>query len=254
MHRLALHDARRDDLERPRLIGLQRALLLEVQGLREWVHHAAEERLTDLRLRDEPCRVRLVALADLVVRTEQHAADRVLFEVQRDAHNPVAEVDQLLRHGLREAIHLRDAVANLQHNPGAGQLKLFLICSEPVVKDRSHLFRSHRQLRSLPQLRACIHRSALHHSLADTLQARPQAGIQHSVPDPHRDASKQIRIHDCINHDTLPKPCRQRRREPLGLVVRQRTSRTLSSRPLPRRQAAGRHPHPSPTLRGDRSQ
>ena len=53
-----------------------------------------------------------VAFLDGVVLAEEHAADAVLFEVQRDAEHAVRELEHLAGHRLVDAVDARDAVAH----------------------------------------------------------------------------------------------------------------------------------------------
>ena len=59
-----------------------------------------------------PVRLTVIAFLDLREVAEQHRADAVLFEVQRDAEHAVRELEHLARHRALDAVHARDAVAD----------------------------------------------------------------------------------------------------------------------------------------------
>ena len=65
---------------------------LAVDRLAERVDDAAEQRVADRHLGDAAGGADLVAFLDLVVVAEDHDADAVLFEVQREAHDAVREL------------------------------------------------------------------------------------------------------------------------------------------------------------------
>src|SRR5262245_47361875 len=64
----------------------------------------------------------LVALLDPVPLAEQHGADVVGLEVQRETRHVVRELEQLHRHDVVEAVHARDAVGDRQHRAHLGEV------------------------------------------------------------------------------------------------------------------------------------
>ena len=108
-HRLPIDDARRQALDRRELLGQDRALA--VDRLAERVDDAAEHLFADRHRDDAAGALDRIAFLDLAVLAEQHAADAVLFEVQRDAEHAVRELEHLARHGALAAMQARDAVA-----------------------------------------------------------------------------------------------------------------------------------------------
>src|ERR1051326_7035664 len=116
------HDARCDDLDRPRgHVGWQRALTVE--RLAQRVHHATDQLRTDRDRGDAPGAAHLVAFFDVRVRPDDHDADRFFFEVQSDAHDLLfGELDQLERADIAEAIHARDTVTHLDHRANLTRL------------------------------------------------------------------------------------------------------------------------------------
>ena len=109
LHRLAIDDAGREALDRRELLGRDRALA--VDRLAERVDDAAEHLFADRHRDDAAGALDRVAFLDLGVLAEQHGADAVLFEVQRDAEHAVRELEHLAGHGALAAVHARDAVA-----------------------------------------------------------------------------------------------------------------------------------------------
>ena len=83
LHRLPVDDAGRQAFERIELRGVDRALA--VDRLAERVHHAADHRLADRDRHDAAGALHLVAFFDLPVVAQQHRADLIFFQVQRDA-------------------------------------------------------------------------------------------------------------------------------------------------------------------------
>ena len=108
--REAIGDARRQPLDGRELVGRDRALA--VHRLAERVDHAAEHRVAHRHRDDAAGALDLVAFLERVELAEQHGADAVLFEVQRDAEQAVGKLQHLAGHGLVHALHARDAVAH----------------------------------------------------------------------------------------------------------------------------------------------
>ena len=97
-------------------------LALAVERLAERVHHAADQRVADRHLDDATGRLDLVALLERGVVAQDQGADRLLLEVEGHPHDPVAEVEELLRKGAGEAVDLRDAVAHLDDGADAADV------------------------------------------------------------------------------------------------------------------------------------
>ncbi len=113
LHRLPVDDAGGEALDREELLGLDRPLA--VDRLAERVDDAAEHRVADRHRDDAAGALDLVAFLDLLVVAEQHGADAVLFEVQRDAEHAVRKLDHLAGHRPLDAVHARDAVTDRNH-------------------------------------------------------------------------------------------------------------------------------------------
>ena len=85
---------------------------LPSSGLPEGVDHPAEHRLADRHGHDAPRPLDGVALLDLGRFAKQHHADAVLLQIQRDAEDPVRELEHLGGHRAVDAVQPRDAVAD----------------------------------------------------------------------------------------------------------------------------------------------
>ncbi len=120
-HRLALDDAGSLELGRTLLVGVDVALAVE--RLAERVDDATQHLLADGDLEQRAGALDRVALDDLVPRAEQHDADVVGLEVQREARDAVRQLEHLEGHRVLEAVHTRDAVADRQHGSDLGQLR-----------------------------------------------------------------------------------------------------------------------------------
>src|SRR5262249_50697472 len=108
--RLQLDAARLGRLNRP----------LAVDRAAERVDDAAEQRLADGNRRDLPGALDAVAFANVAVLAHDRDADVVFFDVQHEAANAAAELDELSRFGAVEAVDARDAVADAEHRAGLG--------------------------------------------------------------------------------------------------------------------------------------
>ena len=108
---LPLHHRRRLQFQRAAGVGLDVAL--SVDRLAERVDHPAEERVADRHRQHLAGALDLLALFDLLEVAEDHRADAVLVEVQRDAEHPAGELEELLRHHRGQALDVGDAVTGV---------------------------------------------------------------------------------------------------------------------------------------------
>ena len=120
LHRLAVNHAGRLELRRARLVGVDVALAVERAA--ERVDDAAEQLVADRDLEQPAGALDLVALLDLVPLAEQHRADVVGLEVQREAGHVVRQLEELHRHDVVEAVDARDAVRHGQHRAHLGEV------------------------------------------------------------------------------------------------------------------------------------
>jgi len=138
VHALAGDDAGRLDLDLARLHGVDGTLA--VDGDPEGVDHPADQRVADADLGDLARALDRVALAHLFKVTQQRDADVVLFQVQHQADDVVAKVQQLAGHGRLQAIHARDAVAGLQHGAGLHDGDLLIESFDLLADDLADFF------------------------------------------------------------------------------------------------------------------
>ena len=111
VHRLALHDGGRLQLERAAGLGLDRAEA--VDRLAERVDDAAEEVVADGDGEDLAGPLDLLALVDPAEVAEDDDADVGDVEVERDAERAVGELEQLVRHRRGQALDVGDAVTGV---------------------------------------------------------------------------------------------------------------------------------------------
>src|SRR6185437_15714411 len=107
---LAVHDAGGEALEIVALRALNRAFI--VQGLAERIHHAADQLVADGHGHNLVGALDGIAFANFRVIAEEHGADLIFLEVQRNAEDAVRKLDHLAGHALIEAVDARDAVAD----------------------------------------------------------------------------------------------------------------------------------------------
>ena len=71
---------------------------------------------------------------------EQHGADAVLFEVQRDAEHAVRELEHLAGHGALDAVDAGDAVADRHDGADFGHVDVHGVVADLVADDFGNLF------------------------------------------------------------------------------------------------------------------
>ena len=134
---LALHDARRLELERAGLVRLDRAE--PVERLAERIDDAADEGVADGNAHDLAGALHGLALGDELPVAEERAADVVLLEVERDAGDAVLELEHLHGHAVLEAVHAREAVSDLQHRSDLGEVGVDVVGLDPLLENRGDL-------------------------------------------------------------------------------------------------------------------
>jgi hypothetical protein len=151
VHRLALDDGRRLQLQRPATIGLD--LAEPVDRVAQRVDDPAEERVTDGHREDLAGAADLLSLLDPAVLTEDDDADLPHLEVQRETQRAVLELQQLVRHGARESLDLGDAVHRLQDAADLlARARARVVGLDELVQRVADLLRTDRQLRHLASL------------------------------------------------------------------------------------------------------
>src|SRR5262249_36820427 len=112
-----------------------------VDWLTERVDDAADKLLADRYRDDSAGPLHRVSLANLRVFAEQHRADAFFLEVERDAVDAVGELEHFARHGLLDAVHARDAVANRHDRADLGDVHVDSVAADLVANDFGDFFR-----------------------------------------------------------------------------------------------------------------
>ena len=120
LDRLALDDAGGLELGRAHLVVVD--LALAVERAPERVDDAPEQLLADGDLEQRAGALDGVALEDPLPVAEQHGADVVGLEVQRQAGDAVGQLEHLEGHAVLQAVQAGDAVGDRQHGADLGQL------------------------------------------------------------------------------------------------------------------------------------
>ena len=97
---------------------------LAVERAAERVDDPAEQRVADRDLEQRAGALDGVALDDLLPVAEQHRADVVGLEVEREPDDVVGQLEHLERHRVLEAVDARDAVGDREHGADLGQRAL----------------------------------------------------------------------------------------------------------------------------------
>ena len=87
-----------------------------------------------------PVRLTEIAFLDLLELAEQHGADALLFEVQRDAEHAVRELEHLAGHRVLDAVHARDAVADRDDAADFGDVDVDREAADLLADDLGNLF------------------------------------------------------------------------------------------------------------------
>ena len=76
-----------------------------------------------------------VAFANLRVVAEQHGADLIFFQVQRDAEHAVRKFQHLAGHAAVQPVHARDAVAHRNHRADFLDRDRLLVISDLLAQN-----------------------------------------------------------------------------------------------------------------------
>ena len=79
---------------------------------------------------------------DFPVVAQQHGADAVLFEIERNAEDSVRELEHLAGHRPLDAVHARDAVTERNHASDFGHVDLHRVAADLVANNLGDFFRS----------------------------------------------------------------------------------------------------------------
>jgi hypothetical protein len=143
LDRLAGHDARRLELDWPRLARLD--LAGAVERLAQRVDDAPDQLVADGHAHDLARPAHRLALGHELPVAEERAADVVFLEVEGDAGHAVLELEHLHRHTVLEAVDAGQAVADLEHRADLGEVRLDLVLLDPLLENRGDLFRANLQ-------------------------------------------------------------------------------------------------------------
>src|SRR5690606_27692972 len=99
------------------------------------------------------------ALFDARDLAEHDDADRVLVEVESEAERAVVEAEQLVRHGAREPLDVRDAVGRVDDGADLGRRGLGrLVAGDEVLERGTDLVRADRDVCHVSSLEWCVGR------------------------------------------------------------------------------------------------
>src|SRR4030095_5091521 len=210
LHRAPIHDARGVSLDRPEFRGRDRPLAVDRKT--ERVDDAPDPRLAHRNLGDPVGALDRVAFLDRAVLAEQHGADLVLLEVEHHADDIARELQQLAGHRLLEAVHARDAVADLDHAADLLQVDLRLEARELALDDLADLSGLDHAGSPLPFPQAFPHPREL----------AIETAVHDHAADLGHEAAEQMLVLDLFDHDV----------QWLGAagVARQRATEALAQR------------------------
>src|SRR2546426_723443 len=138
-HGLAFDHPGRPDLHPPELLGLNRPL--PVQRGADRVHDPPDDGLPNGDFRNPARPLDEIPLLDMLVGAQDHRADVVLFQVQRDPLEPAGKLQQLAGHRPIQPVDLGDAVPDLEHGADFGHVYLLLEGLHLISEEISSIIR-----------------------------------------------------------------------------------------------------------------
>ena len=111
--RLTINHAGSDFLNRIIFVGQDRSAI--VDRITQRIDDATDQRLAYRNLHDAAGAFDQVAFLDLLKIAEQHDADLVFFQVEREPAHVVRKLEQLAGHDSFQTVNFGDAVADLDH-------------------------------------------------------------------------------------------------------------------------------------------
>jgi hypothetical protein len=109
-HRLTGDDARRDLLDWRHIVGIDRALAIDRHA--QGIHHAAQHGLAHRHLEDTAGGLDHRALGDVLVLAEDHGADGVLLQVERETEGVAREFEHFAIGNVGQTVDTNDTVGN----------------------------------------------------------------------------------------------------------------------------------------------
>ena len=129
-----------------------------------------------------------VALDDLVPLAEEHGADVVGLEVEREAGDAVRQLEHLQRHAVVEPVDAGDAVGDREHGADLGEVGAVGVQSlDPLSQDRCDLVGL-----DLHWVLYCLPYAACGDALSKFLQAIADARVEDHVADLQDDAAEDL--------------------------------------------------------------
>src|SRR4029078_9255141 len=138
LHPLPIHNSGRDTFDGRKLCRGNRSLAVE--RLTERVDDTSKQPLANRNRNNSSGPLDGVALFDFLEFTQQHGADALLFEVERDAKHAVRELEHLAGHRILDAVHTRDAVANRDDAADFGHIDVDGEAPDLIADDLGYLF------------------------------------------------------------------------------------------------------------------
>ncbi len=136
-NRLAVHHPRGDAFERAELTsGVDRAAPIKRAPQR--IDNPSDYFFADRHGHDSLGASYLVAFLDILVRAEQHRADFIFFEVERDARDLVRQLQKLAGHHTLEPVYFSDAVAGLNHRAYFADLEASIVALDLLAYDLAY--------------------------------------------------------------------------------------------------------------------
>src|SRR4029079_14513598 len=110
-----------------------------VERLAERIDDAAEHLVADRHRDNAAGPLDEIAFLDLLELAEQHRADALCLEVQRDPEHAMRELEHLARHGVLEAVHTGDPVADLHDAADLGDIDIHRVTANLLADDLGNL-------------------------------------------------------------------------------------------------------------------
>lgn len=120
INRLTCDNARGNLFDLVGNLGVDRAFA--VDGLTQRVHHATAQLGADRHFEDAAGALDGVAFGDVFVFTQNHGADGVALEVQRQTEGVAGEFQHLALHHIGQAVHADDTVGHADHRTFGARL------------------------------------------------------------------------------------------------------------------------------------
>ncbi len=200
LHRWRSND-RRLELERAGLAGDDVALAVE--RVAERVDDAAEEAVANRDVEELAGALDRVTLDDLLPVAEEHGADVVGLEVEREGGDAVRELQHLERHAVLDAVDAGDAVGDREDRTDLGQLgRAGVEAFDTAPQDRGDLVGLDLHGRETFSC-GTAGLGAGRDLATQALQASTDGGVEDLIPDAKDEAADDLGIDDGVQADLL---------------------------------------------------